>query len=45
MAISQSVVGRANAEKPHGLKGFISNPYVFFTCLFASLGCIMYGYD
>ncbi|KAJ5517961.1 Major facilitator superfamily domain general substrate transporter [Penicillium expansum] len=45
MAISQSVVGRTNAEKPHGLKGFISNPYVFFTCLFASLGCIMYGYD
>jgi MFS family permease len=45
MAVSQSVVGRTNAEKPHGLKGFISNPYVFFTCLFASLGCIMYGYD
>ena len=45
MAVSQSVVARTNAEKPHGLKGFISNPYVFFTCLFASLGCIMYGYD
>jgi MFS family permease len=45
MAVSQSVVGRTNAEKPHGLKGFVSNPYVFFTCLFASLGCIMYGYD
>ncbi|CAG7915534.1 unnamed protein product [Penicillium olsonii] len=45
MAVSQSVVARTNAEKPHGLKGFVSNPYVFFTCLFASLGCMMYGYD
>lgn len=23
----------------------IHNPYVFMTCLFASLGCMMYGYD
>ncbi|KAJ5495360.1 hypothetical protein N7539_000476 [Penicillium diatomitis] len=45
MAISQSVVGRANAEKAHGLMGMLQNPYVFMTCLFASLGCIMYGYD
>ncbi|KAJ5833781.1 Major facilitator superfamily domain general substrate transporter [Penicillium riverlandense] len=45
MAVSQSVVGRANAEKPHGLVGMIKNPYVFLTCCFASLGCIMYGYD
>jgi MFS family permease len=45
MAVSQSVVGRANAEKPHGLAGMLKNPYVFMTCAFASLGCIMYGYD
>ncbi|KAJ5381325.1 uncharacterized protein N7496_003753 [Penicillium cataractarum] len=45
MAVSQSVVGRANAEKAHGIVGMIQNPYVFSTCLFASLGCIMYGYD
>ncbi|KAJ5689174.1 hypothetical protein N7462_003566 [Penicillium macrosclerotiorum] len=45
MAVSQSVVGRNNAEKPHGLAGMLKNPYVFATCLFASLGCIMYGYD
>jgi MFS family permease len=45
MAVSQSVVGRANAEKPHGLVGMLKNPYVFMTCAFASLGCIMYGYD
>ncbi|KAJ5908503.1 sugar transporter [Penicillium taxi] len=42
---SQSVVGRANAEKAHGLVGMLKNPYVFMTCCFASLGCIMYGYD
>ena len=23
----------------------LQNPYVFLTCLFASLGCMMYGYD
>ncbi|KAJ5995050.1 hypothetical protein N7481_002027 [Penicillium waksmanii] len=45
MAVSQSVVGRNNAEKPHGLVGMLKNPYVFATCLFASLGCTMYGYD
>ena len=45
MAVSQSVVGRANAEKSHGLMGMLKNPYVFLTCCFASLGCIMYGYD
>lgn len=45
MAVSQSVVGRNNAEKPHGLAGMLKNPYVSATCLFASLGCIMYGYD
>ncbi|PYH44565.1 sugar porter family MFS transporter [Aspergillus saccharolyticus JOP 1030-1] len=45
MVVSQSVVGRANAEKPHGLVGMLKNPYVFATCAFASLGCIMYGYD
>ena len=45
MAVSQSVVGRANAKKAHGLVGMLQNPYVFSTCLFASLGCIMYGYD
>lgn len=45
MVVSQSVVGRTNAEKPHGLAGMLKNPYVFGTCAFASLGCIMYGYD
>ncbi|KAL2831434.1 sugar transporter [Aspergillus cavernicola] len=45
MVVSQSVVGRTNAEKPHGLSGMLKNPYVFMTCAFASLGCIMYGYD
>jgi hypothetical protein len=44
-AVSQSVVGRNNAEKQHGLMGMLANPYVFMTCLFASLGCMMYGYD
>ncbi|KAJ6107467.1 Major facilitator superfamily domain general substrate transporter [Penicillium sp. IBT 18751x] len=44
-AVSQSVVARNNADKPHGLAGMLKNPYVFMTCLFASLGCIMYGYD
>lgn len=43
--VSQSVVGRANAEKTHGLIGMLQNPYVFMTCLFASLACMMYGYD
>ncbi|KAH6663431.1 sugar transporter [Halenospora varia] len=43
--VSQSVVGRNNAEKKHGLMGMLANPYVFMTCLFASLGCMMYGYD
>ncbi|TVY47770.1 MFS glucose transporter [Lachnellula occidentalis] len=44
-AVSQSVVGRANAVKQNGLRGMLANPYVFSTCLFASLGCMMYGYD
>ncbi|MCJ1301208.1 hypothetical protein MMC08_004007 [Hypocenomyce scalaris] len=44
-ANSVSVVGRANAEKRHGIVGMIQSPYVFMTCLFASLGCMMYGYD
>lgn len=42
---SQSTVGRANAAKKQGLVGMLQNPYVFMTCVFASLGCIMYGYD
>lgn len=42
---SQSVVGRTNANKQHGLLGMLKNPYVFMTCSFASLGCMMYGYD
>jgi MFS family permease len=44
-AVSQSVVGRTNAAKSHGIIGMLQNPYVFMTCLFASLGCMMYGYD
>jgi MFS family permease len=44
-AVSQSVVGRTNATKRHGIIGMLQNPYVFMTCLFASLGCMMYGYD
>lgn len=43
--ISQSVVGRANAEKKQGIIGMLQNPYVFASCVFASLGCMMYGYD
>ncbi|KUJ06557.1 sugar transporter [Mollisia scopiformis] len=43
--VSQSVVGRTNANKRHGIIGMLQNPYVFMTCLFASLGCMMYGYD
>jgi MFS family permease len=42
---SQSIVGRANENKQHGIVGMLHNPYVFMTCLFASLGCMMYGYD
>jgi MFS family permease len=42
---SQSLVGRKNATKPHGIVGMVKNPYVFMTCVFASLGCMMYGYD
>lgn len=42
---SQSLVGRENASKPHGIVGMVKNPYVFMTCVFASLGCMMYGYD
>lgn len=45
MATSQSVVGRQNATKAHGIVGMFKNPYVFMTCVFASLGCMMYGYD
>lgn len=44
-AQSQSLVGRENATKQHGLIGMLKNPYVFSTCCFASLGCMMYGYD
>jgi sugar porter (SP) family MFS transporter len=44
-AVSQSVVGRANAQKAHGLMGIIRNPYVAMCASFASLGCVMYGYD
>jgi MFS family permease len=43
--VSQSVVGRTNAHKQHGIIGMLRNPYVFMTCSFASLGCMMYGYD
>jgi MFS family permease len=43
--VSQSLVGRANENKKHGLLGMLQNPHVFITCLFASLGCMMYGYD
>lgn len=43
--VSTSVVGQANAEKAHGLIGFFRNPYVFWSASFASLGCLMYGYD
>lgn len=42
---SQSLVGRQNASKPHGLAGMLKNPYVALTCVFVSLGCMMYGYD
>ncbi|PQE20388.1 sugar transporter protein [Rutstroemia sp. NJR-2017a BBW] len=44
-APSQSMVARQNAGKPKGFMGMMKNPYVFLTCLFASLGCMMYGYD
>ncbi|KAH0041131.1 sugar transporter, partial [Aureobasidium melanogenum] len=44
-APSQSLVGQANMNKASGLIGMIRNPYVFMTCAFASLGCMMYGYD
>lgn len=43
--VSQSLVGRANENKKHGLLGMLQNIYIFMTCLFASLGCMMYGYD
>lgn len=36
--VIQSVVGRANASKKNGALGMLNNPYVFLTCLFASLG-------
>ena len=42
---SQSLVGAYRAEKSHGVVGMYKNPYVFMTCAFASLGCMMYGYD
>ncbi|KAI9763034.1 MAG: hypothetical protein M4579_000097 [Chaenotheca gracillima] len=42
---SQSLVGRNLEGKSHGIVGMYQNPYVFLTCLFASLGCMMYGYD
>lgn len=44
-ATSQSAFGRSRAEKEHGIIGMLKNPYVFMTCSFASIGCIMYGYD
>ena len=44
-AVSQSAYGRQAAEQQHGLLGMLKNPYVFMTCAFASIGCIMYGYD
>ena len=43
--MSTSVVGRVRAEKAHGIVGMLRNPYVFMTCSFAALGCLMYGYD
>jgi len=42
---SQSVVARTLATQRHGILGMLQNPYVFLTCLFASLGCMMYGYE
>ncbi|KAH8898270.1 sugar transporter [Thozetella sp. PMI_491] len=42
---SQSAVGRHGAEKSKGIVGMLKNPYVFMTCSFAALGCLMYGYD
>lgn len=42
---SQSLVGQANQDKAHGILGMARNPYVAMTCAFASLGCMMYGYD
>ncbi|TVY85164.1 MFS glucose transporter mfs1 [Lachnellula suecica] len=44
-AVSQSVVARNNVAKKQGIMGMLANPYVFMTCCFASLGCMMYGYD
>ncbi|KAF2650313.1 sugar transporter [Lophiostoma macrostomum CBS 122681] len=44
-AVSQSAYGRQAAEQQHGIMGMLKNPYVFMTCAFASIGCIMYGYD
>lgn len=44
-AQSQSVVGRTNAGKATGLVGIFKNPYVAACASFASIGCIMYGYD
>lgn len=42
---SQSLVARQNATKAKGIAGMIKNPYVALTCIFVSLGCMMYGYD
>jgi MFS family permease len=42
---SQSLVGRTAATKQHGIPGMLKNPYVFMTCSFVALGCMMYGYD
>lgn len=42
---SVSALGRAHAEKATGLSGLLKNPFVFMTCSFAALGCLMYGYD
>lgn len=42
---SVSAVGRARAERSHGIVGMLKNPYVSLTCAFVALGCLMYGYD
>ena len=42
---SRSVVGHTNAAKQYELLGMLHDPYVFMIRLFASLGCMMYGYD
>ncbi|KAI9487854.1 MAG: general substrate transporter [Benjaminiella poitrasii] len=36
---------RETRPAKNGLSGFIKNPYVFFTAIFASIGGILFGYD